>query len=88
MTDRPTLIINRFDSRCAACGKPANPYAITHDKVHGWGQDEDGCGVKWTHVTTHYWGRDMSQRVRAMRPDLEPIEITPLGMRLAEVRSE
>lgn len=72
-----TLFINKSDSFCGACGKPANPAEETHETVWGYGGlrndkwAQKGCGVRWTHVGSEYRGGGIESAVRNMRPDLE-----------------
>lgn len=69
------LIINRFDSRCAACGKGADPFETTHNSIVTYGSLNGlpGCGAYFTHVTSHYIG--MRDVVQSLRPDLEWIDV-------------
>lgn len=61
------LYIGPWSSRCGVCGKGAFPHEKTHAKEAGYGKNKgNGCGTKWTHVSTDYAGLDISD----MRPDL------------------
>lgn len=49
------LEINRFDSKCLACGNGASLNETSHDTQLGWGDHPpNGCGKKFTHWTTGY----------------------------------
>lgn len=68
--DPVVLIINRTDSKCGACGRGADPYAKSHDKVIGY-KPGPGCGATWTHVTSSYRGGGIEEATLEMRPDLD-----------------
>jgi hypothetical protein len=69
----PTLIIGGWSSRCASCGRPADPHAESHEKVLGYGPHGPGCGIRWTQLDVEYMGADFALRAQAMRPDLTPV---------------
>lgn len=67
---KEALIINRFDSKCGACGKGADPREEAHETQLGYGEHPpEGCGIRWRFVTSDY--TNMEEGVSAMRPDLE-----------------
>lgn len=77
------LIVNRSSSKCASCGKGADPHDIAHNQVIGYdvaGEFVPGCGAVYTHVTTHYMGAEIAERVRQMRPDLTFIDYFGEGL--------
>lgn len=66
-----TVVIGHSSSHCNACGKETLPPCSewndgTHDRISGYGPDQPGCGVRWTHVaaetgdeaTARAWARD------------------------------
>lgn len=65
------LVINRSDSRCGKCGRPAYPQQQAHLDEAGYGPRGKGCGVRWRYVTSDYVGTGIEEATRAMRPDLE-----------------
>lgn len=67
------LIINRSNSKCGSCHRPADYGEKCHQAPMGW-QQETGCGVEYTHVTTAYAGGGIEERVQQLRPDLEWID--------------
>jgi hypothetical protein len=75
------LFINKSDSFCGSCGRPANPSEETHETVWSFGGLRDdkwaqvGCGVKWKYVGSEYVGGGIEEAVRNMRPDLEWTDI-------------
>lgn len=72
------LVIDRSASYCGNCGKDANPNQETHRDITGYNPEPGGgCGVRWKHVTSSYFGDNIEQAVRDMRPDLEWIEMFP-----------
>ena len=64
------LIINRSDSKCGNCGKPADPHESHHDTVRYWQDETEGCHQRFVLVTSHYVGARIKEAVTAMRPDL------------------
>lgn len=62
------LVINRFESKCGACGQPADPGEKGHIHQLGY-QPGEGCGFTWVYVTSDY--TNMEEAVTEMRPDLE-----------------
>jgi hypothetical protein len=58
-----TLIIDRWDSECNACG--GNVLDIDRVEVC------PGCGVKFLHRASSYIGLNMKELTGARRPDLE-----------------
>jgi len=67
----PALIVSGSSTKCSVCGKGADYNEKTHKTVLGWGSDlGEGCGVRWTHITTGYIGGGIEEATRAMRPDL------------------
>lgn len=67
-----TLYINRSDSRCGKCGRNADPI----EKAHRMGRMiGEGCGAKYTSVSSHYYGEDIKRVTCAMRPDLPWIDL-------------
>jgi len=67
----PALIVSRSSTKCSVCGKGADYNEKTHKTVLGWGSDlGEGCGARWTHITTGYIGPGIEEATRAMRPDL------------------
>jgi hypothetical protein len=66
---RVTLVINRFDSQCGACGGAADPYEDIHKRPMGY-MRRPGCGARYTHVTSGY--PDLMEGAARMRPDLIP----------------
>ena len=65
------LFIDRSTSSCGSCHKETLPDGKTHDVVSGYAGGAAGCGVEWTHVSTHYAGDPGSEEgCREMRPDL------------------
>lgn len=73
--NKPILLIGSSSSDCGMCGKGANPYAKTHDRIMAYGPNngEPGCGVEWTQVTSFYYG--VEDIVKQMRPDLEYVTV-------------
>lgn len=73
---KAVLVINRSDSRCGYCGKPAFPDQLVHDDRAGWSGviRGGGCGVRWTHVGSDYRGGGIEEATQRMRPDLEWID--------------
>lgn len=73
------LYINKSDSRCGECGRPAKPTEDTHEWAGNiWLMEgpsfetKQGCGVRWTHLSSDYLDYDhLWDQVRALRPDLE-----------------
>jgi hypothetical protein len=67
-----TLIIDRNDSTCNACGGGARPDEKSHESLLGWPpvSHELGCGVVWTHLSSNYAGDENDRAVQDMRPDL------------------
>lgn len=65
-----TLIIDRNQSTCNACGGGAMINEKSHESLLGWPpvSHEKGCGVVWTHVTSNYMG--MADDIAKTRPDL------------------
>lgn len=69
---RPLLRVGRNWSRCENCGKGAYPGQQTHDDVAGWKpRPGEGCGIRWTKVTSDYAGELAEAATRRLRPDLE-----------------
>ena len=71
------LFINRNDSVCGACGRPADPYELAHGQKLGYNPGP-GCGMWFTHVSSHYLGTE--ELIKEMRPDLvwiDPLEGLP-----------
>lgn len=72
------LVIGTSWSHCGACGKGAYPGQKMHVDVAGWNPEPGaGCGIEWTRVTSSYVGENVEAAVRAMRPDLEWVEMFP-----------
>ena len=70
-TKPATLIVSGTSSKCGVCGKGADPHEERHITVLGWGgQEKNGCGVRWTHITTSYIGGGIEDATKEMRPDL------------------
>lgn len=65
-----TLYVNRSDSRCGNCDRPATFRETTHATLLGYGPDngQPGCGVQWEFLDTDYMNLDVSHT----RPDLPP----------------
>jgi hypothetical protein len=71
---KQTLVINRSDSRCGACGLNAFPTEPGHNTLAGYSAKpgQKGCGVVWKYVSTDYTDFEGTyDAVRRMRPDLE-----------------
>jgi hypothetical protein len=69
---KTALVINRFDSKCGACGGGANPNEEAHvTQLAGYTgrQTSRGCGVVWQYVTSDYI--EGEEWCRRMKPDLE-----------------
>jgi len=72
-----TLFINRSSSRCGKCGRNADP----NEKAHRMGRMEgEGCGAKFTSVSSHYFGEGIKQATRAMRPDLPWVDLAAIAV--------
>jgi hypothetical protein len=68
------LFIDSSSSYCGACGKMADPYQAQHRSVPPGPTSQPfkpGCGVQFTHVSSHYTGRDIRAAALRMRPDLK-----------------
>lgn len=79
--ENKVLVINRSDTVCGNCGKGATYQEKKHETILGYSKNypsKDGCGVEWTHVTSHYVGvPGLYERIQELRPDL--IFIDPTG---------
>lgn len=64
-----TLFINRSDSRCGDCRRPADLSAKAHDEVIGY-VPGPGCGATFTSVSSDYSGMGIEDAAKAARPDL------------------
>lgn len=72
---KKTLFIDSWRSECGNCGMGAAPEEVIHETCLGYGEQPKGCGVKWEYVSTNYRGLNMRNRLKAIRPDLEYIEM-------------
>ena len=70
--DIAILYIDRSSSICGTCSEHCNPVEKSHETVLGYGGPTPGCGVQYTHVSSHYVG--MKEACLEMRPDLEWID--------------
>jgi acetoin utilization deacetylase AcuC-like enzyme len=76
MSDRAVLYVGTFSSHCGVCNREAFPHEKTHAKEAGYHKNRgDGCGVRWTHITSDYAGEGaqaliIEDAVKKMRPDL------------------
>jgi hypothetical protein len=68
------LVINRSDSRCGYCGRPADPYEKRHDTINDWGRKSEGCHTRFVLLTSHYIGDGIKRAATEMRPDLEWVQ--------------
>ncbi|AXH49274.1 hypothetical protein HWB76_gp128 [Streptomyces phage Blueeyedbeauty] len=49
------LIMNRTDSRCGNCNKPADLYESGHHTILGYTENgQPGCGEEWDSVSSDY----------------------------------
>ena len=71
-----TLYINRSDSRCGKCNRNADPI----EKAHRMSRMEgEGCGARFTSVSSHYYGDEIKRATRAMRPDLPWVDFNGIA---------
>ena len=71
------LYINRSDSRCGKCDRNADPV----EKYHRMGRMVgEGCGVRFTSLSSHYSGDGIERAARAMRPDLPWIDFDAIAV--------
>lgn len=73
--EKVLLIIDNWSSRCGACGKGAFPEDTHHIRAAGYTVKQpntEGCGKKFTHVTSYYVStqRDIRAELEKQRPDL------------------
>jgi hypothetical protein len=77
-TDRPVtsgtiLYINPSQSYCGACNRAADPTLATHEIVPPgptMAPFREGCGARFTHLSSHYAGQAIREAAQRMRPDL------------------
>lgn len=71
-----TLIVMRSSSKCAQCGLDANPDEIHHVAAPADYYRRNGCGAKFTAITTDAVRLDDFWRaiLTDMRPDLPVVE--------------
>lgn len=69
MSDRVVLYIDRSSSRCGACGKSCLPSEEAHSTPCGYDQHE-GCGARYTHLSSNCFGGGIEEAAQHMRPDL------------------
>ena len=75
------LFINRSDSRCGKCDRNADPV----EKYHRMGRMVgEGCGVRFTSLSSHYSGDGIERAARAMRPDLPWVDFDAIATREAD----
>ena len=80
-----TLYINRSSSRCGKCGRNADP----NEKAHRMNRMEgEGCGAKFTSLSSHYLGEGIKRASCAMRPDLPWVDFTALIVAEPEPEAE
>lgn len=70
------VVIDNFHSRCGACGRGADPMEPTHATVVG-SERTAGCGVRWTKITSSYFGTREQEVAQRLRPDLQWIDLRP-----------
>ena len=66
------LEIDRWQSRCSACGHAADPDEVQHLHVIGWGGTTLGCGAEFVAMRATYRDGTGTEReqCQALRPDL------------------
>ena len=69
---RVVLWVDRWSSRCGACGRSADPKQETHAVQLGYGPENGspGCGARFEAIASEFVGAGVDEAVRAMRPDL------------------
>ncbi len=72
-----TIIASFSHSRCNACGGGCDPLEKKHiTRLAGYsGTLGKGCGIEFTHISTPSSVAQMKDAARALRPDLEFIEL-------------
>lgn len=71
-----TLIINRSESKCGNCGRPANPHETHHISVPSYQPSTSpGCGQRWVLARSDYIGYDKT--FASIRPDLTWVSFDP-----------
>lgn len=63
------LWVGSSSSTCGACGMSCLPDEETHSTRCGYDQHE-GCGARYTHITSVYLDDHSNETVQRMRPDL------------------
>jgi hypothetical protein len=71
VVEQHVLHVGTWSSKCGDCGRGCNPNEERHLKILGYLKNPgDGCGVRWTHITSDYYGTGIDDKMREMRPDL------------------
>lgn len=79
------LLVGALCVVCSECGGGAALRDDTHDRMVPTGiRDANGvprepCGTRWTHVQATWLKDGVDAEVAALRPDLTPISIEPVG---------
>lgn len=64
------LFINRWDSRCGACGRGASPREMSHHTVLSYAGPSEGCGAYFEALSSDYAGDAIREAAQKLRPDL------------------
>lgn len=65
-----TILVGRSFSNCNNCGEGTLTQGERHDRAIGYGYNEEGCGVEWTHIYSTYMGQLAEDATVSLRPDL------------------
>lgn len=73
-----TLLIGSWNTQCNNCGRDCDPHELKHETNLGYDDEirkQPGCGIKFTHYVSTYYGEAITESVKRIRPDLEYIDI-------------